>query len=572
MNLTIAELARAVGKSETYVRQHVYRKHLTTRRDGRNVSVALSEAVRWARERGLSLDVPARAAVKTGGVKDRTARMTVLVWDAPGAQPRNLFTLIRHRRRDELGPWVGDPDESWSAHDLGHELRLFSFDGSFERCRALVDRVLDSGTLETGGLDVRYTLEPFPRRHWAYRDDRPFADASMRSPFSKHSAEVDEYWSFTAEPRQRWLDVLGALEGRGPAGLSGLGFPLERRPDRIGNLMIAGAEDAITCDLTWHRDQTLRFRVVADEPLLGTYRATIWASHSRDEVLRREIPVVAGHTAIEVPSDVDHIGFAVYRKGDGQCVDLQEGLLLKEIDLQIELQSSPTQLLLDGRRRLIHEVKPPGIISTSTVNADGGKAELDNGIRRQWLHRQVHERETAARREGNLWRFQPHEFNQAVERFVDLLRQDADREEPIYLADPYFMTCQEGDEGARLYLDTFAATTGRPLLVLCGENPEKLKNDGTQPWWSKYPNHLTKHVRVRSFLKRRAPKPKPWFHDRYLITPRREIVITHSLNGWLKSGVTFVCIPYSVYRAEAEELWSLGTGSTTEGRLIWEIT
>ena len=112
MNLTIAELARAVGKSETYVRQHVHRKHLTTRRDGRNVSVALSEALRWARERGLSLDVPARATVTTGGVKDRTARMTVLVWDAPGAQPRNLFTLIRHRRRDALGPWAGEPDES----------------------------------------------------------------------------------------------------------------------------------------------------------------------------------------------------------------------------------------------------------------------------------------------------------------------------------------------------------------------------------------------------------------------------------------------------------------------------
>ena len=568
MNLTIAELARAVGKSETYVRQHVHRKHLTTRRDGRNVSVALPEAVRWARERGLSLDVPARAKVTTGGVKDRTARMTVLVWDAPGAQPRNLFTLIRHRRRDALGPWAGEPDESWSTHDLGHELRLFSFDASFERCRALVDRVLDSGTLDIGALEIRYALEPVPRRHWAYRDDRPFADASMRSPFSQNSAEVDEYWSFAAEPRQRWLDVPAVIEGRAPAGLSGLGFPLERRPDRIGNLMIAGAEDAITCDLTWHRDQTLRFRVVADELLLGTYRATIWASHSRDEVLRREISVVAGQTAIEVPSDVDHIGFAVYRKGDGQCVDLQEGFLLKEIDLRTEIQSGPTQQLLDGGRRLIHEVRPSGIISTSTVNADDGNAELDNGIRRQWLHRQIHEREAAARRDGNLWRFQPHEFNQAVRRFVDLLRQDADREGPIYLADPYFATCQEGDDGARLYLDMFAATTGRPLLVLCGA---KVKDNGTQPWWSKYPNHLTKHVRVRAFCKRQEPG-RPWFHDRYLITPRREVVITHSLNGWLTSGVTFVCIPYGVYRAEAEKLWSLGTGSTTEGPLVREIT
>ena len=32
MDLTIAELARAVGKNETYVRQHIHRKHLITRR------------------------------------------------------------------------------------------------------------------------------------------------------------------------------------------------------------------------------------------------------------------------------------------------------------------------------------------------------------------------------------------------------------------------------------------------------------------------------------------------------------------------------------------------------------
>ena len=50
MNITIAELARAVNKSETYVRQHIHRQHLVARKDGRNISVALSEAARWAQE------------------------------------------------------------------------------------------------------------------------------------------------------------------------------------------------------------------------------------------------------------------------------------------------------------------------------------------------------------------------------------------------------------------------------------------------------------------------------------------------------------------------------------------
>ena len=60
MDLTIAELAQAVGKSENYVRQHIHRKHLTARRVGRSVFVTLDQAARWARERGLPFGAPAR--------------------------------------------------------------------------------------------------------------------------------------------------------------------------------------------------------------------------------------------------------------------------------------------------------------------------------------------------------------------------------------------------------------------------------------------------------------------------------------------------------------------------------
>ena len=105
MNLTIAELVQAVDKSENYIRQHIHRKHLTVQKDGHNVSVALDEAMRWARRRGLPFNLPTRASVTTGAMEDRIARMTVLTWHAPDAQPCNLFTLIRHRRKgkDVLG-------------------------------------------------------------------------------------------------------------------------------------------------------------------------------------------------------------------------------------------------------------------------------------------------------------------------------------------------------------------------------------------------------------------------------------------------------------------------------------
>ncbi len=565
MNLSITELACAVDKSETYVRQHIHRKHLTVRKDGRNVSVAIDEAVRWARERGLSFKLPARASVTAGAMNRRTARMTVLAWHAPGTPSLNLFTLIRHRRQDALGPWASEPDETWSSDDLGHGLRLFSFDASFERCQAFIDHILESRTLEVDGIEIHYALESTPRRHWAYRDDRPLADVSMRSPFSKHSAEIIEYWSFTSEPHKRWLKLLESLPVDLPPRLARLGFPLDRRPDRVGNLMIAGAEDAIACDLVTNHNRTLRFHVDGEELLPGAYHATIWATHSGDEVLRREVSVTPGQTVIELESDVDHIGFAIYRVVDGQCIDLMEAFLLMEVGVRMEIESGPTLHLHDRRGHSIHEVKPAGPISKIEVHSDNDSPKLDKGIRRLWLDRQIHEREAAARREGNFVRFRPDKFDRAVQHFIGLLRQDADQTVPVYLADPYFMDKLERDNLKRLYLDIFAATNGRPLRILCA----KSENVDSRTWWLNLPNQLTSHVSIRVFLEQTSYDSG--FHDRYLITPKREIVITHSFNGWHKHGVTFSSHSYGVYRAEAESLWAMDSGSKTTDLFVQEI-
>ena len=576
MDLTIAELARAVDKSETYVRQHIHRKHLTARRNGRNVFVALDEAARWARERGLPFGTPARASATAGDMKDRTARMTVLAWHEPDARPCNLFTLVRHRRQDALGPWASEPGERWSNDDLGHGLCVLSFDAPFERCQALVDRILDSGTLEIDGVEIDYALHPFARRHWAYRDDRPFTDASVRSPFSRHSAEIIEYWSFDAELSGRWLEVLEASPGGSLPGLRRLRFPLDRRVDRVGNLMIAGAEDAIACDLAARHDQTLRFHVDADDLLPGAYRATVWGSHSGNEVIRREVAVTSGQTVIKLASDVDHVGFSICRTLDGQCVDLMEVFLIMEVSGRLEVDSSPTLHIQDRRRRLSHEVTPAGSPSMISVRSDEDSAEIDKGIRRLWLERRLHEREADARKDGNFMRFQSDEFDQAARHVVHLLRRDFHRTGPLYLADPYFMPYLQEKTGAnsdlvQIYLELFAATTGRSLRILCAQK----KRDDARPWWSNYPETLTNHVSVRAFLKRDEHNPdrrKCGFHDRYLITPEREIIITHSFNGWCEDGVTFISLPYGVYRAEAEQLWSMDLESDTERLFVEEIS
>ena len=502
--------------------------------------------------------------------------MTVLVWHEPDARPRNLFTLVRHRRRDALGPWASEPGERWSSDDLGHGLRLLSFDAPLERCQALVNRILDSGSLEVDGAEVVYALHPVPRLHWAYRDDRPFTDASVRSPFSRHSAEIIEYWSFDAELGDRWLEVLGASPGGLPLGLVRLRFPLDRRVDRVGNLMIAGAEDAMTCDLAVRHDQTLRFHVDADDPPRDAYRATVWGSHSGNEMIRREVPVTPGQTVIKLASDLDHVGFSICRTVDGQCVDLMEVFLIMEVSGRLEVDSSPTLHIQDRRRRLSHQVTPAGSPSMISVRSDDDSAEIDKGIRRLWLERRLHEREADVRKDGNFVRFQPDEVEQAAGHLVHLLRRDSHRTVPLYLADPYFMPYLEEKKGAdadlvQLYLELFAATTGRSLRILCAQK----KRDAARPWWSNYPKTLKNHVSVRAFLKRDEQNPdrrKRGFHDRYLITPEREIIITHSFNGWCEDGVTFLRLPYGMYRAEAEQLWSMDLESDTERLFVEEIS
>ena len=570
MNLTIAEVARAVGKTDNYVRQHIHRNHLNARKDGRNVSVALDDAVRWARKRGLTFEKPASVLVKARSMKGRIARMTVLVWQEPNATPRNLFTLIRHRREEALGPWASAPDSTWSSDDLGQGLRLFTFDATFELCQALLGQILNSGTLRIDDVNVDYALHRNPRYHWAYRDDRPFTNTSVRSPFSRHSAEVIEYWSFKEECLNNWLEILESPPNDLSSHLKCLGFPLDQCQERVGNLMIAGAEDTVAFDLAARRDRTLRLHVETNELLPGAYCASVWGSHCGDEVIRQEFQVRQVQTVIELASDVDHIGFAIFRTEDGQCIDLMEVNLIMEVGGCITV-SNPTLQFRNHKHRLKHQVTPAGPKTMINIRSDDESAEIDKEIRRQYLDCRTYKREATAQKEGKLVRFQPSEFERAVKHFVYLLGRDAHQTEPLYLADPYFMlyldeTKNENSDLIQLYLEMFTATTGRSLNILSAQ----AKCSNKQPWWSPYPKALMSHVSVRSFLNHNT-HDRRGFHDRFLITPECEILITNSLNGWFKHGVTFASHRYGVYRAEAEKFWSIDLQSTTEPLFVEEI-
>ena len=573
MRLTIAQVAEAVRQKESYVRQHINRKHLRAQRDGRNVFVDLDEVARWAQERGLSLSLPAHVAVPTGYVQNRTARITVLSRHLSGnSNAINIFTSVRHRRQDALGPWASVATEVWTSEVIlaeftseSEEFRLHTLDTLLEDCEELINQILNKGTLDIDGMTVEYYLEQPPRIHWAYRDERRTDEHSFRSPFSNHSAEITEYWHFRDEPRNRWIEIIRANPASFEALTERLGFPLDKRSDRVGNLLIAAAEDTVHCEL-FTQNNTLILnidRLDGPDLLPDQYTAAVWGSHSGDTVVRREVPVTGREIVVDLQSDVDHIGFALHRNVDGQCIDLMDTNLIMHVGIAMHVDSGPTLEVRDLKNAKTHSFRPSSSRSMLDIDTDKHSPALDRQIRRSVLDRRIVERQNKAVRERELRRFEADEFNDAVEYFVSLLRQHSYQNEPIYLADAHFSIPEFGDPDSQPYIDMFEATTGLSLRILC--SPREVM----APWRASYPSALTRHVNVRTFR-----RPGSWgrvLHDRYLITHDREILITHSLNGWRTHGVTFVGLSHRIYSPQAERLWEMEIGKSGDGTDVSEV-
>ncbi len=288
--------------------------------------------------------------VLEGAGENRTARMSVLAWQPKGGEPLNLFTHIRHLRADEVGPWSGEPDQIWRTTEFPTtdtvkpgEIRLHQLDATLDHCMGLVKDISDGNILVIDDVEVAYDLEPRPRCHWAYRNHMGTDDHSVKSPFSRHSAKVTEFWSFAPEPRDHWRRICesylpGQLEGH----LRGLGFRLDQRLDRVGNLIIAGAHDDIACELLNRRTHLILNVDPADRTDLpgNAYYATVWASDSDDDLLHQHFELAGRRTIVNVNSELDQIGFAVYRHPDGQCVDRWEAPLCREISIRLSVSTS----------------------------------------------------------------------------------------------------------------------------------------------------------------------------------------------------------------------------------------
>ena len=562
MSLTIAELALTVGKDENYVRQHIRRKNLAAQKQGRRLLVEESEAARWAMERGL----PFSQSIVTLGLDQevgvRAARMTVLALRAPDGTAVNVFTLVRHRNRDSLGPWAYAQSADWHCEivaventELLESLELYRLDTTFQECQEIVEQILRNGAMKIGEEEIRYTLECNPRRHWAYREHTMSHAETLESPFGGYSAEMTEYWCFDPETQKRWLETLKATGEAATEMARLLHFPLTRRLDRVGNLLIADAQDAIESEIAAKHGQNLILKVRGNDwtmPPPGAYLGTVWSGHSGDRVVQRSIEICEPETVIGCDTDTDLVGFAIYRNSDGQCIDRYEAHLIMSIEMDLVIGGPEVRMNLKTQRKTIRVGTTLGTARETVRVEDSGSSELDQAIRAKSLSYRAWDKDQAAREAGDIVRFAPERVAEAIEYIASLMWRQSRLEGPIYFADPYFLGDKVSDAEIELLASLLSATRGRQLNILCGKRSKNLRLE--------YPQPLTSRATVKRFT--RPADGKAAFHDRFLITPAGETLVTNSVNGWGRQGVTFSTSSYGVYRAVAEELWFSAIGGS----------
>ena len=282
------------------------------------------------------------------------------------------------------------------------EVQLHRLDAPLSYCLDLVKDTLEGNVMTIDGLDVCYALAQPPRSHWAYRNLMGVDDHSVNSPFSRHSAEVTEFWSFAPELRDQWRKICESYVSRQLEDhLRGLGFPLGQRLDRVGNLMISGAHDDIDCELLGGRTHLILNVNIADGTDLpeNAYYATVWANDSGDDLVYRHVEIAERHNIVNVDSELDQIGLAVFRRRDGQCIDRWEVPLIREVSVRMNLSTGQTLEVRDRRRGTANTVSLGDAKSLIRVGDEQSDA-LDSGIRREVLSRRTWQRDRDARDQG----------------------------------------------------------------------------------------------------------------------------------------------------------------------------
>jgi hypothetical protein len=532
--LTLPQLATVTGKSQDYVRQHVKRGHLKTRKDGRLVVALLSEGRRWAEEWRLPWNEAALAdeAPAMPAATDRIARVRVVA-ASQGADWTNVLTTIRHRSGSRTSPWRE------TGERLPPGLLVVGADLDTASAQEFLDHALAGGA-EILGRRVAYALGD-RRIHFAGHGEQVgLASDSIHSPFAAHAARITEYWS-AHEPAPE----IAAILTHDLPWTKLAGFNLGKWSDRVGNLIVSSAlEDASVLVSCAEGEICLELKSPAPfRP--GTYCASIAAWLDDDYVLGRFVTFDRPIIRLPVVPDIDAFHVVLFGS-DGTVLDEHANYLVREFSTQMVLMG-PQLSVRDGKREVYR-------FEQRTREAVMLSGAYTNEIRRRQRARRSRNADASARRQG-LARFPPGKAEAAVQHLAESIRAfRGDAKSVVYLGDPYFLALDTTiADGQRVFLRLVEACEGRPLRILCSLKDEEAS---FLDRWRKQPPALRRNVSIRAFNIRDAKgEQKSAFHDRYVASDAGEVLITHSLNGWESGGVTFCRLSSSVYLAEAASLW-----------------
>ena len=409
--------------------------------------------------------------------------MTVLVIQAPNGTTTNMFTLIRHRNHRSLGPWTKNENPDWhretsNVENLGEaeSLILYRLDTTLAKCQEMVKQILQSGVLNIDDSEIQYALEQKPRHHWTYQDHTASHEEMLGHLFGRHSAEITEYWCFDSETQTRWKGTLKSAKEASRAMTKVLHFPLDQRPDRAGNLVIASAQDAIESEITGRHGKNLIIRVAGNNwttPPPGAYSASVWAYHSGDTVANCSMEIRDSETVINLDADIDRLGYAIYRNSDGQCIDQYEAYLLKSIAMSTVVTGPEVRMNIKANVNSIEVGTSLGTSrETRRIEISDGD-EMHEAIRTKYLSYRAWERDQSARKEGSLVRFGPEQVEEAVAYFTNLIGQESSSDGPIYFADPHFLGEKPDDTEVKLLTAILAESRGRPLNILLAALEER---------------------------------------------------------------------------------------------------
>ena len=553
--LSVAEVARLVGRSPAFVRQHVRRGHLRVEREGRRVLVRRGEVLRWVRERDLAPVEGVKVELDHSGPaapSQRMARVRILAVRVDGVW-QNLLTTVRQRGGSAAGVPAHLP------HDFGDEVSVIGGDLALVDAQELVQRAL-TGALAIGNEVIEYGLG-FRQQHFAGRGEssKELVEEAMSSPFADHSSKVDEHWSESAPSGPVVDRVLERFEPWGGR----FGMNLARYDDRRGNLLVFDAIDEISADFGAEGGAV---RVRADfgpgaDP--EGYVAAL-SLYLGDDIVVREMFSLHGRSLLKrYDTDWDACHLRVFRNRDGRCVDDLANHMLREISLRTQI-AEPDLSLRDRRGKEFRRLKR----STHGFDSSLQLGPEHEAARSRQLARRARNLKTKAEKDGWLLRCEPDERDRARSHLVRLVGEAARGAELVYVADPYFFRAGFQDEFMRdLFLDLVEAASGASLRILHG-----LEAEGTRSWGS-LPKALTNRVDARSVRRLRGSDGdvRSGFHDRFVASRSAEFLFTHSINGWHTDGVTFVRLPGGgVYHSIAEELWNRPANEAWLVENIWK--